>query len=136
MKHYALKAAGLTIALYVVGIILYYSFPDKNIIHDVSWVLIIGVFFISVSAELITLIGLKKEKINLVPFLLGTMITRLLLGIIILTVFLLLTKNDRILLAINFLVIYFCFMVFEINSSIANLRQFFEKGTDNEQISL
>lgn len=133
IKRYAFKASGLGIILYAITLVLSFSFPDKNIVHEYSWLLIIGVFLISIFAELITLAGILLEKQNLVPFLLGSMITRLLLGLIMLTVLLFLIKNERAVLAINFMAVYLCFMVFEINSSIANLRQFFEKGRDNEE---
>jgi len=95
-------------------------------------VIIISMVFISILSEWITLKGVKSNNSNMVSYLLGAMVLRLILAIILFTIILLVTPENRLVLSINFLLVYLFFVVFDINASIANLRKFFRNGRNED----
>jgi len=131
-SKYVFKGAMLSAILFLCSFLISAVFDGAAIIHGQMWLVITTVYMIFLLSMSITMFGLRMQKQNLVPFLLGSLVTRLLLGIIILGVLLWQAEKNREVLALNFMAVYLCFMAFEIKSSIANLRQFFEKGRDNE----
>ena len=119
----------------LVLLIIYYAlrfFLNDQIIHPRTDVIILSMVLITILSDWITQSGIRSNTTNIVSYLLGAMIARLIFGIILITILLLITTENRLSLSVNFLVVYLLFVVFDINASIANLRQFFRKGRDED----
>lgn len=69
----------------------------------------------------------KQNEHNMVNAFLGSTLIRLLLSIGAMAVLLLLYKENRLILVVNFFLVYLYYMVFEIKGIISNLRAFSRK---------
>lgn len=97
-------------------------------IHEIilySWIVAI---IIAIYSNYILKAGGSSIYVNII---LGSTTIRMILSIIILIILLLRTPDKRIILVINFFIVYLSYLLFEIYSIITNLRTFSKKDKND-----
>ena len=91
-------------------------------IHAQKWIILS--FFVAISFLFHTLValGFANNREQFVQFYLASVVFRLLLSMIFLTVALLMHVQQRELFVINFIVLYLCYTIFEISNLSRKLR--------------
>lgn len=117
-----LKIVGLTLVL--AGIIYLVGLSDSLaiFIHASIWITLICSAVIALIIAIYNAYALSMSAQSFVPLFLGSMLIRFFLSILVIAYLLFRYQDLRIILVLNFFIIYLCYLVFEIYSIIANLR--------------
>lgn len=125
-----LKIAGLTLAL--AGIIYLFSLSESLsvFIHSSVWIILICSAVIALVVAVYNTYAITASAQSFVPLFLVSMLIRFFLSIAVIGFLLFKYQDLRVVLVVNFFVIYICYLVFEIYSIIANLRQISKPRSD------
>ena len=97
--------------------------------HDTLWYMIAFIFSLTFLSLFMGLRASRKSPEAVVQYALGGTVVRLTLSIIAIYVALRVGVTDRLLFVLNFMVVYFVFLAFEIYSLLTTLRANFETPT-------
>lgn len=96
-------------------------------IHDMVWYILLFILFQTLISVWITYLGARKSQQALVKYALAATVIRLTLSILVIFIALQIGVDHRLSFALNFLIVYFTFLAFELISLLATLRANFEK---------
>lgn len=118
----SLKIFGLTFAL--VGLVfLMFQFETLTwLLHESIWIILIGSGVIALLIAVYNANAISKSAQSFVPLFLGSMLIRFFLSIFLIGFLLFKYQDDRLILVMDFFIIYLFYLVFEIYSIISNLR--------------
>ena len=128
----ALKIAGLTLAL--AGLVYLFTLSDalSVFIHSSIWIILLCSAAIALIIAIYNANALSKSAQSFVPLFLGSMLIRLFLSLVVIGYLLFKYQDLRIVLVMNFFVIYLFYLMFEIYSIISNLRPISKQGEVND----
>jgi O-antigen/teichoic acid export membrane protein len=93
-------------------------------LHPLNWI-ILGFFFCtSWFTNLLVEQGMANKGEKFILFYLTSVVVRLILALIFVTVILYRKEESKVLFLLNFFGLYLCFSLFEISSQVRNLRRF------------
>ena len=98
-------------------------------LHETIWYIIGFIFIQSVISLAIGYRGLRKSQQAFVTHALGSTVVRLVLSVVALYIALKMGVDDRLRFVLNFMAVYFVFLVFELYSLLTTLRANFENPT-------
>ena len=120
-KHsFFLALFGLTIVLLSVVYAVKYFYPA--IIYDYTIYFLIYFFFLSLLNHQFIRFALKNKGGEFTSFYFVSMLIRFFLSIIIIFVVIYLDREQAISASLNFLILYFIYLAFEVISLVRNLR--------------
>ena len=128
----AFKIAGVTLALCGVVFVLSYIPAVAAYIHSAIWLIIGLSLAIALIIALYNAYVLSKSSQSFAPLFLVSMMIRLFLSLGAIAYLILNFQNDRIVLVLNFFIVYLFYLVFEIYSIIGNLRPISNQGEIND----
>ena len=100
-----------------------------SFLHWTIWYIVGFIFIQSLISLAIGYRGLRKSQQAFVTHALGSTVVRLVLSVIALYIALKMGVDDRVRFVLNFMAVYFVFLIFELYSLLTTLRANFENPT-------
>ncbi len=121
-----LKIVGLTLIIWGIFFTLSQIDVTAGIVHEMINYIIVYSALVALIVALFNLLIMIREG-NQITMILGSTVLRMFLSIVIMTLLLLSGAGDRLILVVDFFLVYLFYLVFEIYSIIANLRRISKK---------
>jgi len=125
MKQFAsplLKIIVLTGVVAGLFVVMGYTESAAKFVHPMIWQVLILQFIVALIVTFYHAYFFSKKEENMVNVFLGSTLIRLTLSITIMVYLLFQTEEKRLVLVIDFFLVYLFYMVFEIMGIISNLR--------------
>lgn len=116
----------IIIVTFVIAILFYFA-PQMGLqswIHPKKWEILAFFFAISYLNNLLTQMGLSKNRENFVQFYLGSITARMILSLVFIGIYLYSGMANPNIFVVNFFALYLCYTGFEIYNLYRKLRLF------------
>jgi hypothetical protein len=105
--------------------------PD--LVHQGAFYVLLYFYLLTLLTHYLTRLGLHDSAERFSAYFFTAMVIRLLLSAAVVLLFLLRGIPERIAFALNFVAVYFAFLIFEINTLLTTLRSNFQKRAENAE---
>ena len=128
LKKLIISLLLFTVAVVLILALLTYGF-EVPYLHQALWYIVLFVFVLTALSLLVSQRGAQKSQEAVVKYVMGGTVIRFTLSILAIYIALKTGIPDRVTFVVNFMIMYFVFLAFELYSLLTTLRPNFEKPT-------